>query len=103
MVMIGQTWPLSHCLHSDRIYSTAAQHSTIVSGLLPHPPSLVSMFIISVQQVPFCMGAHGWVARICSHGSSLIYKLAANSGSSLLDFWSTQAPFSDGAINKNNC
>ena len=74
---------------------------SIVSGLFSPYPSLFfhSIYYISVSGalLTFCVGAHGWVARICqpweqSHlgASCLLWKL--------LVVWGTQPPFSDAVV-----
>ena len=72
------------CMWIPRVCCSAILHSSIVSGLSPPSPSLVSTvyiyYYISVTSapLPLCVGAHGFA----SHGCSLIQELAGNSGSS---------------------
>ena len=71
-----------------------------VSALF-HPALLSTVYIISVSQVPFFPSAWGLIAglpRLASNGSSLIWGLAANSGSSWMYGVDTQPLFSDAVV-----
>ena len=57
--------------------------SEVVSPSLSFP-SLSTL----LSECDGCLGAHGWVARICSHGGSLHLGAGSNSGSS----WMSWAP-----------
>jgi len=57
------------CAWIPRVCGSAILLSYIISGLFPPYPSLYSIVYTNISVtgalLPFCMGAHGWVAMIC--------------------------------------
>jgi len=75
------------------------RHSSRVSALfLPYPP-LFPLYVVIITVtgalLPFCVGARGWVARICQQS----HLGAGGHWWKLLDIGGTQPPFGDAVVN----